>query len=684
MRKKFMISFLALIAFLFMLPGPVVKAAPSENGGNQGRTQPNALPSQSELVTLNRRQDIVIAIGFDVEVPDVALVSPSGKVYAADSDYARVERADKVLYLYILNAESGSWNINYDKKGNSSLEVVVTPWNHPLSIDSLMIDEVQEGQLTASAEVSCGSQVRYQYYAYAVTLSTDGTVDGKTELSHGSGYSGNTLSLHLATQDLPDGVYYLQLEVYYTNDSGTEFPAFCISDTTFTVTGNTQSGDASQFISMLDLTQDILTLDWSGVEGRYTSWLLALYIGGGTEPAYYSSFDANVRSDELLLDRNEGDVRITLIGTVSGGGYVSFERTIRWNTGVLIEFETPEITNSLRGAIRFDTAGQTLSAELKINDGSEQLQLSGSDTLSFRLDEMDVNEISLQYQLEDGVYYFVSRRISVDSVPPTLTLYGLPDEVTTAEGSIIISGGTEAGASLTVNGEAHKTDGSGEFVAEIALKEGGNTLVFEASDAAGNKTSRTLIVNYSPSGVVIHTGGNDSDEAGGFPWILIITAACSLLTLLFIWVFTTVSDRRMKKDGGRAAVSRKLFAVLEGLLCSVSVSGIGLTALFMVLAAKTAGTISGSNLIAAIEKYNTSEFADILTHRQSLQNWALAIGITAAVAMILMILLLCLGRKLGKEKKIDASQGIVPNVCPNCGAPVQPGNKFCASCGKPV
>ena len=684
MRKKFMISFLALIAFLFMLPGPVVKAAPSENGGNQGRTQPNALPSQSELVTLNRRQDIVIAIGFDVEVPDVALVSPSGKVYAADSDYARVERADKVLYLYILNAESGSWNINYDKKGNSSLEVVVTPWNHPLSIDSLMIDEVQEGQLTASAEVSCGSQVRYQYYAYAVTLSTDGTVDGKTELSHGSGYSGNTLSLHLTTQDLPDGVYYLQLEVYYTNDSGTEFPAFCISDTTFTVTGNTQSGDASQFISMLNLTQDILTLDWSGVEGRYTSWLLALYIGGGTEPAYYSSFDANVRSDELLLDRNEGDVRITLIGTVSGGGYVSFERTIRWNTGVLIEFETPEITNSLRGAIRFDTAGQTLSAELKINDGSEQLQLSGSDTLSFRLDEMDVNEISLQYQLEDGVYYFVSRRISVDSVPPTLTLYGLPDEVTTAEGSIIISGGTEAGASLTVNGEAHKTDGSGEFVAEIALKEGGNTLVFEASDAAGNKTSRTLIVNYSPSGVVIHTGGNDSDEADGFPWILIITATCSLLTLLFIWVFTAVSDRRMKKDGGRAAVSRKLFAVLEGLLCSVSVSGIGLTALFMVLAAKTAGTISGSNLIAAIEKYNTSEFADILTHRQSLQNWALATGITAAVAMILMILLLCLGRKLGKEKKIAASQGIVPNVCPNCGAPVQPGNKFCASCGKPV
>lgn len=684
MRKKLLTPVLAFLAFLLILPGPAVRAAQSGNGMNQGQTPSAALPSQAELAVLDRRQDIVIAIGFDVETPDVALTSPSGRIYAADSDFARVVRADKALYLYILEAEAGSWSISYDKKGNSSLEVMVTPWNHPLSIDSLTITEVQDGRLTASAEVNCDSRVRYQYYAYAVTLSADGTVDGKTELGHGSGNSGSTLELRLAMNNLPDGEYYLQLEAYYTNDIGAELPAFCISDTTFTVTGNTQTGDTSKFLSVLDLTQDILTLDWSGVEGRYTSWVLALYTGGGTEPVYYNSFEANVRGDELLLDRNEGDVRVTLIGMVNGGGYVSFERTISWNTGVLIEFETPEITNSLRGAIRFDTAGQTLRAELKINDDSEQLQLSGSDTLSFRLEEMYVNEISLQYLFEDGAYYLVSQRISVDSVPPALTIYGLPDEVTTAKSTVFISGGTEAGAVLTVNGETQETDGSGEFVAEVSLKEGQNILVFEVSDTAGNKTSRTLIVNYSPSGAVLHTAGNDSDEGGGFPWIMVGTAACSLLALLFIWIFTTVSGRRSRKDGGRAANSRRLLAVLEGFLCSVSVSGVGLTALFLILAAKKAEPVSGSNLIAALKKYSTQEIADILAHRASLQNWALAAGVTAAAAMILMILLLFLGRKLGKEKKTKMKDTKKANVCLNCGAPLDPGTRFCGSCGKPV
>ena len=696
MRKKLLPPVLALLALLLILPAPAYGAP--------------ALPLQAELVVLDRRQDIVIAIGFDVEAPDVAVVSPSGQVYGEDADYDLVERADRALYLYILNAEAGSWTIHYDKKGNSVMEAVVTPWNHPLSIDSLTVSEVQDGRLTMTAEVSCDERVRYQYYAYAVTFASDGSVDGKTELGHGSGTSGGTLNLRLPVSGLPDGDYYLQLEVYYTNDSGAELPAFRISDVPFAVTGNTQTGDASQFISVLDLTQDILTLDWSGVAGRYTSWVLALYTGGSVEPAYYTNFEENVRADELLLDRGEGDVRVTLVGAVRGGGYVSFERTVKWDTGVVIKFETPEFTNSLRGAIRFDAGGLTLRAELSINGGTEQLQLSGSDTLSFRLEEMQVNEVSLRYQLEEGAYYLVSQRISVDSVPPTLTLYGLPDEVTTAERTIIVSGGTEAGAVLTMNGETQQTDDSGEFMAEISLQEGRNILVFEASDAAGNKTSRTLIVHYSPSGTVEHTGGNSSDGSGQFPWILVGTAACSLLALLFMWIFSAVVGGKIRKDGGGAATLRKILAVLAGLLSSLFVSGAGLAVLFMVLASRKAALVSGSNLITAIEEYSTEEIAGILAQRASLRSWALTAAIIAVVALALTILLLYFIGKLGKEKpeqppvqppmqppvqppmqppvqppmQPPMQPPIRNNVCPHCGAPLEPNARFCVHCGKPL
>lgn len=630
---------------------------------------------QTELVVLDQAQDIAIALTYDVEEPDITILSPSGQIYSAEDDYDAVERGNYGLYLYIRNAPAGSWYIDYDKKNNTQLEATVMPWHHALTIDSLTIDSHQDSILSASAEVSCEQETDFQYYVYAVSLSSNGSTGGKRELGHGSGRSGRLLNIRVPTQELLDGTYHLQLEAYFTTDSGSEMPAYFITDSTFTVSGGLTLGDSSKFTSILNLTESTLYLDWSGAEEYATSWVLALYPAAPTtdltdlEPLYYTSFEEGETNDAIILDEGKGDVRVELTGHLSSGGYILFTRDIIWKTDVTVAFETPERTNALRGAIRYDAAGHILRAVLTVNEESEQLQLTDNGILSLTLDPMEVNEVSLQYGWEDSSYYLISQRMAVDSIPPTLDLYGLSDQITVAENTVTISGGTEAGATLTVNGIAQAIEDNGNFLVELTLQLGANTILFEAEDLAGNKTSRTILVTYDPSGTV---SNQSSDTAPERPWVLIASMIGALSALLFMGLFGTISDLRCKKDGMEAGASfRKLIAVLEGLFCSVVIGASALTTVFIFRSIDATSNVTGDNLLSALQQNTTQQIAEIIDQGTNYRTYGIICGVIAISALVVLVLLLILGRRFIRRY-----------ICPYCHNKVPPDSKFCESCGK--
>jgi hypothetical protein len=83
--------------------------------------------------------------------------------------------------------------------------------------------------------------------------------------------------------------------------------------------------------------------------------------------------------------------------------------------------------------------------------------------------------------------------IGRDNDPPMLDVDPLPSIIKTT--TYDVTGKTEAGAKVTVNGTAARVDDSGKFTAKVTFKEGTNPVYVEALDASGNRTARTLYIS---------------------------------------------------------------------------------------------------------------------------------------------------------------------------------------------
>lgn len=99
-----------------------------------------------------------------------------------------------------------------------------------------------------------------------------------------------------------------------------------------------------------------------------------------------------------------------------------------------------------------------------------------------------------------------------DTTPPILSI-NEPSEGEIFETSVItISGTTEPGVTLNVNGALAAVEEDGSFSLEIALLEGNNAITATATDAAGNPTTKSLTVTYNPPTTSIEDELNATQE----------------------------------------------------------------------------------------------------------------------------------------------------------------------------
>jgi len=87
--------------------------------------------------------------------------------------------------------------------------------------------------------------------------------------------------------------------------------------------------------------------------------------------------------------------------------------------------------------------------------------------------------------------------VPTDTVPPVLSISN-PIEGAVIESSVVtVSGATEPGATLVINGIVVNVESNGSFSVEIALFEGTNNIAATATDDAGNPTTVTLTVTFT-------------------------------------------------------------------------------------------------------------------------------------------------------------------------------------------
>jgi hypothetical protein len=108
------------------------------------------------------------------------------------------------------------------------------------------------------------------------------------------------------------------------------------------------------------------------------------------------------------------------------------------------------------------------------------------------------NAISVWYQ-DDGLRFniWANRYIMPDDVAPTIDLTSPSNGLTTDVPTATVSGTTEPGVHLTVNGVVANVESDGTFEFQLALMEGENVITATATDSSGNSDSDSVTVTYT-------------------------------------------------------------------------------------------------------------------------------------------------------------------------------------------
>ncbi|MEW5995747.1 MAG: hypothetical protein AB1744_15315, partial [Candidatus Zixiibacteriota bacterium] len=230
-----------------------------------------------------------------------------------------------------------------------------------------------------------------------------------------------------------------------------------------------------------DNSHDMGTL----ADGKYY-WKARVWKG-----THYSDFSADTRA--IYIDTTAPGVPTSIsVSPASWTATNSF--TVSWTN--------PSDLTGISGAYyKFGTpAGST--------DGT---LVSGSNLTSMTISAPADGQNTVYIWLVDAVGNVLytnkgSATLYLNRATPTVTLSAAMGATETAAGwtatstsaSYTISGTVPAGSTVKINGTTVDVSG-GVFSLAASLIGGANTFTIEVTDQAGNTTSRTLTVNYSPS-----------------------------------------------------------------------------------------------------------------------------------------------------------------------------------------
>lgn len=91
-----------------------------------------------------------------------------------------------------------------------------------------------------------------------------------------------------------------------------------------------------------------------------------------------------------------------------------------------------------------------------------------------------------------------SSTVAADTTPPPIFVTAGLDGSSVSVPTAVLTGTTEPGAMLTVGGANVAVDPTGAWTAPVTLTTGPNTFAVVAADAAGNTSTKTVVITYTP------------------------------------------------------------------------------------------------------------------------------------------------------------------------------------------
>ncbi len=603
--------------------------------------------AEAKLVTLENYSDITIIVGYDTEKPKVAFIAPNDQRYEKEEDFDQVIEGDKMIYYCISDAISGDWKVEYDKGKNKNITIDVVPWHKEIKVNSFAFEtEAREdyplpyvkGKFTVEYEGS------YRYILSAVIADADGNVLNKLNMYEGSGYNSGENSFSVYPDMLPDGEYLLALEVYAEDGTGTEVRDSISADKTLTVAGNTTQGDSSCMKLYCDMTDHLLDVEFDASAQEINCREYALMIVQGDSRQYLSmqTYDTAVFSDRVIFDPADGDITVQVNAKDYYGKYISWSETFTPEMPIALSIETPEVTNDLNAVIDFDAGEGSYPGTIVVGEKSKNVQFTGKNKAQVSLETMEVNEVEVRV-IKGQVAFFIKKRISVDTIPPAIDIYGASDDMVTAESEVVFVGTTDTEAVFTCNGDEVELDSHGRFSITKDLDEDVNEFRFEAADKAGNSTVRVVRVSKTAAGT---TKSSSSSKGSGILKLFAAMGLTSLYALIVGGISILVLKRKEKKMKKASSVLTVLTVFAVSLIFTFA--GIGAWQLHSHFSKDK--ELSGSSLVDMLRSSPMSDIAaKIDTSKEFLYSSYISFGIAAAIALLLAVCFI-VKRQIAKRK----------------------------------
>ncbi|MFQ5909617.1 MAG: S8 family serine peptidase [Thermoplasmata archaeon] len=160
----------------------------------------------------------------------------------------------------------------------------------------------------------------------------------------------------------------------------------------------------------------------------------------------------------------------------------------------------------ITNAASVDVSGEVeIGSVLRIDGVPRSVNPDGTFTESISLSLGD-NDIIVDATDQAGNSAAIVLRVHYDPIPPALQVLSPTNGTTVALPTVTVSGTTEPGATLSVNGILALVSGTGDFSVDISLFEGANWIDVSSLDEAGNENRTVLLVildTNAPSLVVL-------------------------------------------------------------------------------------------------------------------------------------------------------------------------------------
>ncbi len=258
---------------------------------------------------------------------------------------------------------------------------------------------------------------------------------------------------------------------------------------------STMSGDASVPVAALDWRGDGY-VSWRQWNGQENDVYARRYVAGqGLGSPVKLDVTGGDSGGPLLAVDGAGNA-IAAWGQVIGGMYVPVVARYVVGSGapsLSVTAPTARLTNNPSVTVRGTTDP---GATVTIDGTAETVSSTGAFSGTFTLTEGS-HTFTVIASNAAGLTSTATVTIKVDTTAPSLAVTSPTNDATVTVPTVLVTGTTEPGASVDVNGYAVTVNATGAFSIELALKVGANSITVTSTDAAGNVATQTVAVAFS-------------------------------------------------------------------------------------------------------------------------------------------------------------------------------------------